>query len=177
MFHQAAAGRLGIELSIRQSHQAVCIRRSCPPNEMVGSTLKACREMQYFPPGIGELTRPRSFTQHAGKISIILGTWHGRRLYHRRQNTSRTIGRGLPIRSASAPVPVAPSRQWCRCQPHPQPPAIGSTSGAAPDSRVVGSAANGAACTDAAKATPLANVRINSRISPSLKENPRAIVG
>jgi hypothetical protein len=41
---------------LRQSYQARCGHRVCPPIEMVGSALKASREMQYFLSGIGELT-------------------------------------------------------------------------------------------------------------------------
>jgi hypothetical protein len=43
-------------LELRESRQARWGYRVCPPIEMVGSALKACREMQYFLLGIGELT-------------------------------------------------------------------------------------------------------------------------
>jgi hypothetical protein len=42
-------------LELRQSRQARWDHRACPPIEMVGSALEACREMQYFLSGIGEL--------------------------------------------------------------------------------------------------------------------------
>jgi hypothetical protein len=47
---------------------------------MVGAALKALREMQYFLPGTRELTRSRCLTQHAGDLSIMLGTGHSRGL-------------------------------------------------------------------------------------------------
>jgi hypothetical protein len=43
-------------LELRQSGHARCGHRVCPPIEMLGSALEACREMQYFLSGIGELT-------------------------------------------------------------------------------------------------------------------------
>jgi hypothetical protein len=36
---------------------------------MVSSALKACREMQYFPPATSKQTRPRSLAQHAGDLA------------------------------------------------------------------------------------------------------------
>jgi hypothetical protein len=50
---------------------------------MVGSGLKACREMQYFLLSIGKQTRPRSLTQYSGDLSIMLGTGDSRRQHHR----------------------------------------------------------------------------------------------
>jgi len=43
-------------LELRGLRQARCGHRVCPPIEMFGSALEACRELQYFPSGIGELT-------------------------------------------------------------------------------------------------------------------------
>jgi hypothetical protein len=78
----------GIEPECRQSRQARCGHRSCPAIEMVGAALKALRKIQYFLPGTGELTRFRGLTQHAGDLSIMLGTGHSRRVYHWRQTTT-----------------------------------------------------------------------------------------
>jgi len=43
-----------LDPGVRQSSQARCGHRSCAPIQMVGSGLKAFREMQYFLSSIGK---------------------------------------------------------------------------------------------------------------------------
>jgi hypothetical protein len=45
-----------LTLELRRLRQARRGHRVCPPIEVFGSALEACREMQYFLSGIGELT-------------------------------------------------------------------------------------------------------------------------
>ena len=54
---------------------------------------------------------------------------------------------------------------------------ISSTGGAAPSSIEAGLGASGAACVDATKARPPASATINARISVSIGERKRAMIG
>jgi hypothetical protein len=49
---------------------------------MVGLALESRRQMQYFLPSAGEMTRPRSLAQHAGDLPIMVGARHSGLFHH-----------------------------------------------------------------------------------------------
>jgi hypothetical protein len=69
--------------------------------EMLGATLKACREMKYLPLVACELTRRRRFAQFMSDFSEVFGSRHHHRCPNARMPT-RTMA--APVRAASNAV-------------------------------------------------------------------------